>query len=264
MLAGCDGAVLPSPSEVGDLRILALTTATPEVAPGSTVRVEAAIMDPLPFPRPVVRWRVCDESEIADPRACAATDRGLDLGVGPWVNVPPSAVRATRSLVVLAAACDGAPAVFDAALGHFICVEGTPAAEAFRRVVVRTDGDLNQPPEISRWELMRGALVVRPDPSGEIALARCERVRCDPWILRVLPVDGAAEATAGQREALVASFYSTAGTIDPPRDSAAPGEVRPMASRWVVTDGLGSPQVGVVLRDQRGGESVRIGRVVWR
>ncbi len=264
VLAGCDGLAQVSPSGVHDLRVLALTTATPEVRPGRLIRIEAAIMDPLPVTQPVVRWRVCDESEIPDPRACAAADGGIDLGFGPGVEVPAWAVSATRSLVVLAAVCRGAPAEFDTSLGHFACAGGAPAAEAFRRLVVHAKGKLNRPPEIERWELVRGALVVRPEASGEFVLPRCDRTPCGAWTVRVVPNDRASEVTAGVPEALVASFYATAGTIDPPRDAAAPGEVRPMTSRWIVADGLGSPQVGVVLRDQRGGESVRIGRVAWR
>lgn len=170
-----------------------------------------------------------------------------------------------RSLVLFAAVCEGLPATLDATIGHFRCAGGSAAAEAFRRIIVRVDGDLNRPPGISRWELARGEVIVRADASGEFALPRCDAGACGAWVLRVVPVEGAAEETsASQREALVASFYATGGAIDPPRDGAAPGEVRPMTSRWVIADGAEGLRLGVVLRDQRGGESVRMGRVVWR
>ncbi len=188
---------------------------------------------------------------------------GIDLGLGASVQVPTSLDRATTKLL-FAAVCEASPAILDTVTGHFRCAGGLPAEEAFRRIVVRAEGELNEPPSILRWELVRADAIVRPDAMGDIALPRCESEPCGAWVVRVVPIEGAAETTGSQDEALVASFYATAGELDPPRDAAAPGEVRPMTSRWVVAEGVGYMQLGVVLRDQRGGESVRVGRVLWR
>ncbi len=266
-LAGCEGAALPSPSEVRDLRVLALTTATPEVRPGQGARVEAALLDPSPSGVASVRWRLCEESSIADPRACPLSPRGRDVGEGLAVDLP--ALSATRggvgSYVVLAAACARSTPAIDIATGHYRCAEGGAALEAFRRVGVRETGPLNRAPAIARVELSRGGEVEPVDEAGGVALTRCDAGACEPWEVRVVPAPGASEATPeGPRESLVASFYVTAGAMSRPRDASGAGEERPLVARWSLAPGSVAPSFGVVLRDQRGGESVRVGRVVWR
>lgn len=243
------------------MRVIALTTATPEVRPGARVHVDAIVVDPQ-GPRDVaVRWRLCRESGVGDPRGCAASPEGLDLGEGPRADLPvlsgPDGVY-----LVFAAACVGGTPTLDATIAHFRCVGGAPAEEVFRRVTVRTDGALNRPPAVARWVLRQGAReVVLPDlPGGWVALPACAARGCAAWSVEVTPTEDAAESAGdGSMETLGVSFFVSAGATERPRDVALPGEVRALTTRWTL--GEGSGELWVVLRDQRGGETVRGVRV---
>lgn len=264
LVCGCEVGALPSPSSVRDLRVLAILTATPEVPGGSAPRLTAVTLAPGGSAPELVRWRICAEPDVADPRDCPSSPLGTDLGVAPAVALPPLVARGgVTGYFVLATACAGVAPTLDPASGRAICSNGTVAAEAFRRVIVRDDPDRNHNPDVDAWELVRGAETVAVE--GEtVTLPRCATSACGAWTVRVRPARDASEVTSEGRESLVASFYATDGDFDRPRDGADPGVVRPLTAQWTVRDGAAGVRIAFVLRDLRGGEAAGRAAVAWR
>lgn len=249
---GC-GDALPSPAVVDAPRVLALTTATPEVRPGDGVTVRAVWFDPsnraMSF-----RWRLCREVSGFDPRACAVPGVGRDLDASAEaVTVPPSALSLDAgerdgAWVLWLLACPGSVSVVRD--GRYQC-DGSDGVEVFRRVGVRREGALNTPPSIAAVTLDGRALV----DGATLALPRCEGA-CAPLAVSVTPREDAVETDAdGVAEALLLSVYVTSGPVSPVRDAAARGERRVMSVRWTPPS-EGEVRAWVALRDQRGGESV--------
>lgn len=260
VLAGLGGCAdpLPSPSTVDVLRILALSTDTPEVRPGDALAVRAVWHDPLGGRAIRWRWRLCDPGAAGDPRVCARASGSVELGSGETdrVELPASelSLRGTeseRTLVVYAIACPVLDAVIDGREGRLVCPEGN-GSEAFRRVTVRASGPLNRPPPIAAWTL---------EQSGRsVPLEDGVAVSPGPLSLTLTPGDGAAEAFDGGSESLMGSVYVSSGVVAPPRVVTEPGVVAPMAFLWTpgqVLSGGEVARVWAVLRDQRGGETVR-------
>lgn len=259
-VTGCSGEVLPSPSVVTTLRVVALETETPEVAPGTAVRVRAVWIDPLPGRSFRARWQLCAERDVVDPRACPASERAVDLGEGPVVTTPP--LSRVGTYFVLVAACANVLPRFQRSLGHWRCDDGTWAEEVFRRVRVTQSEPRNRPPRIAMWRLAHGStgVSVPLEEDASVTLPACAGRACETWTIRVLPTAGSAEAlTDGGRESLSVSFYVTSGFTDRPRDTGQPGEEREFTTRW--TPSRSPSSVWVVLRDQRGGECARGVRV---
>jgi hypothetical protein len=264
VVLGCGVDALPSPSAVRDLRVLAISTVTPEVRAGASPRLRAFTLAPAGTAPAFVRWRMCAESDVADPRACFASPRGRDLGVGEGVLLPALDARGdVTSYLVFASVCAGVTPSVDAASGRARCADGSTAVEAFRRVVVRVGGDLNQPPGVLAWELERGESTVAIE-GDTVTLPRCASGACGAWTMRVVPRDGSAERTPEGAESLAASFYATEGSLDRGRDTSDPGVVRPLTARWTVADGVSGARVAMVVRDLRGGEAVRQAMIQWQ
>lgn len=263
LVASCEVGALPSPSSVTGLRVLTLTADAPEVRPGGAPRVEAVTLFPSANSGDVVRWRLCAERDLSDPRDCPSSPRGVDLGLGGSVQLPALAdLDADTNYVVLASACAGAIPTIDPSNGRALC-GSSPSVEAFRRVIVRRAGALNANPRARRWTLSR--LGETTEVTGdEVTLARCAMTSCGPWTVSVEPEAGSAEATPDGAESLVGSFYATRGSLDRPRDSASPGEVRALTARWTLPEGSEGARVAYVLRDLRGGDSARRATVRWR
>jgi hypothetical protein len=129
----------------------------------------------------------------------------------------------------------------------------------FRRVTVRATGPLNRPPAIAAWTA--GSAVALDDgatvtlPSLNACAGDCAAVT-----LTVTPAADAAEAFDGGSESLLASIYVSSGSVSPPRVVNDPGVTAPMVARWTpgrVVAGGEVARVWAVLRDQRGGETVR-------
>lgn len=255
------GDTLPSPALVDGFRVLALGTETPEVRPGDPVTVRALWYDPDLSRSPRFAWRLCEESDGFDPRSCADPSVGVDLEGSPdgGVTVPGERLRPARSparYVLWSMACPGATPSLDPRRGRVTC-PSPDGVESFRRISVRSEGPLNQPPAIARWTLHETSLTSpRASVSG---LPRCAS-NCPALTLSVVPSEGSAEATPeGPRETLLASFFTTGGRLEPPRDAAGPGELRPLTARFTppsipLAEGL---RLWVLLRDQRGGEAFR-------
>ncbi len=260
LAAGCAGETLPSPSVIRALRVVALVTDTPELAPGASARVTAAWVDPTPGRSIRARWQLCAESDVADPRDCPTSPRATDLGEGRAVTTP--ALTLPGTYFVLVAACANASPVLDRRIAHWRCDDGSPAEEVFRRLRVTTVEPRNRPPAIASWEFARGdaSVTVPAEDDASVALPGCERGLCGVWSVRVRPAGDAAESLPdGGTERLSASFYVTSGATDSPR--AFTSDVPELAVRWTPEAGVASAEVWVVLRDQRGGESARGARV---
>ena len=283
-LAGCNDflAPLPSPSRVDSLRVLALTTPTPEVYPGTPLSVRAFWVDPSAtpeFPPLYFRWRLCRATEGSDPRECPSPSAGIDLhtdGIGDIVQIAPehltpSATDNRTVFNVYVALCRGTAPRLDPRHGRFVC-DTNAFVEATRRVSVRSSGALNQVPRVAGWALRCGdATVALPGvPHTEPVELRLRPADCARWTLAVTPASGAAErADDGTSETLMASFFTSGGRLDRPRDIAAAGEVRTLQALWTppaLTDGgtTQNPWIWVVLRDQRGGETVLEARLMLR
>lgn len=267
MIAGCSDP-LPSPSTVDVLRILALTTVTPEVRPGSAIGVRAVWFDPGPTRDVRWRWRLCDPGVADDPRACARATGATELASGEadQVEVPSAALalrpaEEARTWVVYAIACPTAGAVIDPREDRLVCPQGI-GSEAFRRVTVRATTDLNRPPPIAGWTLDRaGSPIALEDRAAVMvdSLAACEG-DCPALTLTLTPAADAAERFDATAESLLASVYVSSGAVSPPRAVTDPGVVAPMIARWTpgrVVRGGEVARVWAVLRDQRGGETVR-------
>ncbi len=258
-LGGCTDA-LPSTSTVDVLRILALTTPTPEVRPGDGIAVRALWFDPVGGRSVRWRWRLCDPGVADDPRVCARATGPIELSRGEPDRVEIAAANlgaSDRTWVVYAIACPGREATIDPREGRLVCPEGI-GSEAFRRVAVRTTGELNRPPAIARWTLGHAGREVALEDGATTTvggLAACNG-DCPELVLTLTPAADAAEAT----ESLLGSVYVTSGAVAPPRAVNDPGLVAPMVLRWRPQRVLGGEEVArvwAVLRDQRGGESAR-------
>lgn len=273
-LAGCVEP-LPSPSTVDVLRILALTTATPEVRPGDGLSVRAVWHDPAGGRGVRWRWRLCDPGVADDPRACARGDGGAELSSGeadrvevPAVALSPHPTEDARTWVVYAIACPTSDAVIDAREGRLVCPRGV-GSEAFRRVTVRAMAALNRPPAIGGWSIEHAGRAVALEDGAAAAVGPLEPCEggCPALTLTLTPAPGAAEAFDGTAESLLASVYVSSGSVSPPRVATDPGVVAPMVVQWTpgrVVPGGEVARVWAVLRDQRGGEAVRAVTVTAR
>ncbi|MDO9015797.1 MAG: hypothetical protein Q8S73_28545 [Deltaproteobacteria bacterium] len=259
---------LPSPSTVDVLRILALTTETPEVRPGAAISARAVWADPVGGRTIHWRWRLCDPGAADDPRVCARPDGATELASGevdrvevPAANLTLRPAETERTWVLYAIACPGADAVIDPGEARLVCPRGD-GSEAFRRVTVRATAPLNRPPRIAAWSIGRAGASTPLEDGASVSvgsLAACDG-DCPPLTLTLTPAPDAAEAFDGGAESLMASVYVGSGTVAPPRVVTDPGAAAPMVARWTpgrVVLGGEVARVWAVLRDQRGGEAVR-------
>ncbi len=266
---------LPSPAAVTSLRLLALTTPSPELLVGAGTRVTAVWYDPTPGRTLWFHWRLCPEPLDGDARDCALPAAGHDLGasMSDGVDLPSGALTLPpgsdhQDYVVYLALCPGALAVFDPALGHYHCAS-PEGLEAIRRVTVRVTEPLNHDPGITGAWVGDGAarVSVAPD-SGTPAVQGCRADPCAVIPFGVQPSPDAAEPlSGGGAETLEASYYATAGTVDPPRVLGTAGGVDALIAHWTPPQGATAGtlvRLWVVLRDQRGGDTVTEGAVTLR
>ena len=259
---------LPSPSTVDALRILALTTPTPEVRPGIAIGVRAVWFDPIGGRRIQWRWRLCDQGVANDPRSCSRGTGSTELASGEvdHVEVPASmlALRGTersRTWMVYALACPSARAINAPPEGRLECPEGD-GSESFRRVTVQAQAALNEPPSIGGWTLEQAGRSIALEDGATVgvgSLIGCTG-DCAALTLSLTPAPGASERFGGTAESLLGSIYVSSGSVSPPRVVMDPGTEVPMVMHWTpgrVVLGGEVAQVWAVLRDQRGGESVR-------
>lgn len=232
--AAC-AAELPSPTRVDALRLIALTTDTPDVRPGDPFAVRALWFDPRGRPARL-RWSWCWEAPGVDPLACAAGEVGHGLdATGDLVTVPAEASRdrprGVDTVIVVARV---------EAVGERV--------EGFRRVRVRAEGALNRPPEITEVAIGEGASRAAVG-EGEVRETSLRALRVE----LVAAADAREPTGDGGVEALTASFLASAGSLDPPRVLGGEGT---FVARWT-GDAVGDVRFWAVLRDDRGGVRAR-------
>lgn len=232
--AAC-AAELPPPSRVDALRLIALLTETPDVRPGEGFAVRALWFDPRGRAAQA-RWSWCWEAPGIDPLRCAAGEGAHAISeTGDVATVPPDALR-------------DRPTGVDAVIVVARIEVGADRFEGFRRVRVRAQGALNQPPEIVEVAVGEGAARVVIE-EGEVREGALRALRVE-----LVAADGAREPTeAGGAEVLTASFLASAGAFDPPR---VVGGERAFVARWT-GDAVGDVRFWAVLRDDRGGVRAR-------
>ncbi len=264
-VAACTDA-LPSPSTVDVLRVLALTTPTPEPAPGGDVTLRAVWFDPVPGRSVAWRWRLCDPGPADDPRRCARPTGPMELGsAGDGASVAASRIalaagESAHTWVVWVLACVGAPAVPSATEDRLVCPSSV-GSEAYRRITVRRDAPRNANPPIAAWGVGAGPSAQELSDGADVSLsiAACDG-DCAPIALTLTPSADAAESASDGPESLLGSIYVSAGSVDPPRRAGDPGSVAAMSFAWSVprvVRGAEIARVWAVLRDQRGGETAR-------
>lgn len=259
---------LPSTSTVDVLRILALTTPTPEVRPGIAIGVRAVWFDPIGGRRIQWRWRLCNEDLANDPRSCARGIGSTELASGEvdHVEVPAamlalSGTERSRTWMVYALACPSSGALIAPAEGRLECSDGS-GSESFRRVTVHAQAPLNEPPAIGAWTVEHAGRLSSLEDGTTVrvgSLVGCAG-DCASLTLTLTPAPGASERFGETTESLLGSVYVSSGSVSPPRVVRDPGTEVPMVMHWTpgrVILGGEVAQVWAVLRDQRGGESVR-------
>lgn len=261
-MSRCVDASLPSPSRVDRPRIVALTASEPAVRPGREVTLRAVWMGLRDDATVRSRWSWCDAQQVPDPRRCQVEGAPIEAET-------PSTARLVVPVgewYVVVAACVGASVEWPVGATHPRCSDGDAAEEVVRRVRASADGALNRAPSIATLTWVRGASRIELGGSGrEVILPRCGAVPCDAWQVEVGASEGDAEQIDdGTREVLSASFFATAGAVNPATSALREGETRTMRSSWELPDDAERCEVGVVLRDQRGGEAVRVVSVQLR
>lgn len=256
VLSRCVDASLPSPSRVDRPRIIALTASEPAVRPGREVTLRAVWMGLRDDATVRSRWSRCDARAVPDPRRCQEEGLPIDAETPSTAHV----VVSEGDWYVVVAACVDAFVVWPAGATHPRCSNGEAAEEVVRRVGASARGTLNRAPSIARLAWVRGeARVELRGTERNVTLPRCGATTCDVWRVEVEAADGDAESMDdGAREVLSASFFATAGTVDPATDALHAGETHTMRSSWALADDVGASEFGVVVRDQRGGEAVRV------
>ena len=123
---------------------------------------------------------------------------------------------------------------------------------------MRAQETLNVPPAIGRWTLEHAGRSISLEDGATVAVGCAGD--CAALTLTLTPAAGASERFDGTAESLLGSVYVSSGSVAPPRVVMDPGIEAPMVARWTpgrVVLGGEVARVWAVLRDQRGGESVR-------
>jgi len=269
------GAELPSPAVVTKLRLLAITTDTPELASPGPFRATAVWADGSPRAGRAVffHWRACPVTSQSDPRACLLPSPGLDLAsitesldldtsalpVAPALGAPPA-----QRWTLLLAMCPDQPPVYDAVNRQYVCPsdqslpnEQREGIQAFRTLAVRVGatGDLQVNPSINRVTI-DGMPLPTTTP---LSVQRCARdadglPACAGVPLALVPTEGSAQTG----ETLMASFFVSAGSVSRPRavasaalPSATDGSLNTL---WYPPAVPSNVRVWMVLHDGRGGD----------
>lgn len=221
------GEAPPSPSRLNSPRVLAMLTETPEVRPGGAADLQVVWFDPQGR-EAAFRWWWCWERAGVDPLRCERSSADVVLdGRDQTARIDVGAV---------------APA--GAGTSVIVRVElslGADRIDAFRRIVVKREGELHRPPVLSALRLEQGGVSI------EVHGAEPVVVSPGPLCVIVRP-----EVSGGAGPA-TSSFFATAGELSPAR-AVGDGELR---ACWTVAPAWESARFWVVLRDERGGVRAR-------
>lgn len=238
---GC-GEDFPSRSLVEDYRLIGIVADQPEAPPDGQVTLRAIDLDPTGAPT-TYTWSLCRWSFGAiEGYACvdpafetplAATDGRVTIDFGP------AGVDFRRFYAEHGPFADatGAPLSLSDGVDVYVRLLAGPAdapVHAIKRVRLRDGGTPNRNPAL-------GALSVEPAGADVVLRLAVEPAAAQPF---VDPVDGAPRS-----EALWFTWYTTAGSLDPPVTAVPHTRLR-------LPDGAGPARVMVAARDGRGGLTV--------
>jgi len=261
-LAAC-GADFTPRSVLADLRVLALVTAPLEAGPADSVTVRPVTLPGAGTGVVEERWSFCPLTTGASAGyACVAAACEFALAPAPDGSVT-LAPFALAQQCLAAAGAGGAPAAgvpaqvpdkVDSVVRYRVTASDGQTREAVQVVPLYTRAAplvRNAPPVVTGVTI-GGAPVLggaRPPPldaGGALEV----RVTLDPASAEPY-VDDAGNALA---EALVVSFFTTAGRFDFDRGSGPDARVE--LKDEAILPGTGTAQLWAVARDGRGGETV--------
>lgn len=277
LLAGCTTSFEPA-SKVTDLRVLAVESSPPEVAPGDTVSLSALIADPsgVVVP-PTVVWLVCFPDAVNGVDSCTnGTNPQAPVGFGVTeIDVPvPADVplepagdpNAQTAVLLTLVACTSADPNECFACDDSGCTfggEGVEAEVAIKRIIVsaRPPELRNQNPElVDVFAAGPDGEFIRLDPEQPTSLDVCSgltlRAQATPESAETFE-----EIQFGEpievTEQVVTSYFVTRGSVGSDRIFNGVGEgVEPGIADNRFSAGAGGTEpfhAFFVLRDDRGG-----------
>ncbi len=274
-LAAC-AENLPSTAVIDKLRVIAIRAEPPEGAPGTSVDLDALVVDPLQAQRQIeMTWFACVPAPGQQVTSCLnfASETPVLCVVNPEAPFCVISVDTTAQYQLPQLALTGraegesgqviitqvvAPAgTLKACADHFRD-EGTPAPDcdvSIKRLVVSRSAHPNKNPSLSDFQIdgmplpdLSAATV--PELASEskhklsVALGAGSRETIDP------PLNGLST------ESLFVSYYTTDGKLDPVRTDDAKTE-----SDLTVPEGPEALRLFVVAHDGRGGTAWTSGKV---
>lgn len=212
-----------------------------------------------------VRYLLCPVSLTHDPARCVEAPTGLQvLGDSPSLTLEDTVLEGAPERLLIVAFCPGNPARFDQSRGTLACPDehDVPYAQTVGQLAFRTlkrRAVSNQNPTITGWTL-------DTQPQDLARVPRCVSAPCAAHSVSVRPEPLSAETLPeGTRELLTLSVYAGAGTLDRPRvittQEAPEGVQGVLTVQWTAPPVAGLVRVWFVLRDDRGGVTVREGTI---
>jgi hypothetical protein len=277
LILGCRPALDDRPWLVSALRIVGWKAEPPEAAPGAVVSLRVIALDPAgPPDTSAAAWTLCRAPKpLAEDRVVAS----VCLGAGA-----PDAVGDPVQLAIPTDACrlfgpdpaqpaPGAPATRprdpDDTGGYYQPLEiallpalavglervtcGLPDASLAAARAFQGAYHPNQNPALSGLTFSVDGLPV--DATAVPGGARVTvQATWAPGAAETFPVfDRASGAVVETQETLVASWWVTAGQLDPPATAIADAGQVFAATTWTAPQGPATAEIAVILRDSRGG-----------
>lgn len=255
----CGGGDFPKYYQLGDLRILAITAPTPEVAPGTTVTLTPYISDLNGAGRTIAySAEACTDPGVAfgaEPSCAKATDR-VSLGTGNLAGLAgPNYTGAvtTFNVTVPASILTGRSAI-DAHNGVaylFVLTltpSGSKSVTSFKRLIASSKATKNSNPTLSDILANGSSLAALPATNSTLA----------PSIAAGSSESYTWQSLTGstpQSEVLSMSWFTSDGTLDKSRTTST--ESNGWKPPGTAPAGRNVLLIGV-LRDDRGGSAITI------
>lgn len=249
--SSCSSDGLPNYFQLGGLRVLALKSDAPEIAPGATVTITPLISD------------LNAGARTLNYVAKACVDPGISVGATPSCDTDPAAVTQSGSFVLSGNRYTGAAPAFSVTvpatllalssdaekfngksyLVLYTVSVGTESTTAFRRIVGSTKATKNANPVIGGARIDGAA--ISELPSSEKELEPVITSGAESYLFQ--NTDG---ATQTLEETLTVSWFISQGDLEYSRtDGATKNKYTPSAA----PDGTKPVFLVLVLRDDRGG-----------
>lgn len=270
---GCAPPLVDEPWLIGAPRVVAVTIEPPEAAPGAKVTLRAVVAGPAE--NLALRWATCEaprafsQNESVNPGCLAAL---ADAPAADAVTEVQLAFDVCSRFGPDAPGAGARPRDADATGGYFQPVGvqlGEAASFAFVRLQCRPAGisfEVAQAyaavaqPNTNPAFALRAEVEGRPVGFDELVAGAEVELRAD-WSATPEEsfafIDPSSGELGTQRERYDVSWFVTGGTLDQARSNCGAG-------RWQLPRGEGEGTLWAVLRDSRGGVSVRKTPALWR